>query len=74
MNSSASPPARLFLSHACDAGALYKIQSAAQDLRGLRPSFRVAQEVGARLGYGENLFRTLQGRPAPENAWVLSAR
>jgi ribosomal protein L37E len=41
---------------------------------GLRPSVHVAQEVGARLGYGENLFRTLQGRPAPENAWVLSAR
>ncbi len=39
-----------------------------EDLRGLRQAVRLAQEMGARLGSGEDLLGALQGRPSAQDA------
>jgi hypothetical protein len=39
-----------------DAQALRQVQSAAENLRGLRPTIRLAKEMGTRLGERQNLL------------------
>jgi deoxyribodipyrimidine photolyase-related protein len=39
-----------------------QVRPAAEDLRSVRTTFCLAEKVGARLGSGQDLFRSLQGR------------